>query len=219
MSFCDFTSQNFGYSSRLPYDESTYRDKLEESVAPLYYNLNTDSIYNCNACMTTLGPRSSYMGFGVSMPISNQRAVTQTPEMVNIESILTNRNVNTSKNRKNQVNPINVTKFKLQHPRICDEYLNPISSKLEYPSQNYRELAINRFIDLPKNPQSVIFWDTAINSRLEAKDNFIQEVPKIWSVDTTLPHEIRGRKKCRNIKICSINDNTIDHIDRSMRSD
>ena len=206
-------NQNFGYSSRLSYDESTYQDRLEESIKPLYYRMNENHIYNSRACLSTFGPRSGYKGYGVSMPVDNQPAVTQTPEMVNVESILTNRNVNTSKNRRNQVNPIDVTKFRVKHPRTCNEHLNPMATKLSHPSATWRECSVNRFVDLPKNPQKVIHWDKAENTKLNAKDNFIQEIPKMWNVNTALPHEIKKGKKnnCRNTKICPIGDNSVDY--------
>lgn len=207
------TNHNYGYSTRLPYDDSTYLDKLDESVSPLYYRLNPDRIHNCGACLSTLGPRSSYMGYGVSMPVDNEPAVAQSPNMVNIESILSNRNVNKSKNRRNEVNSIDVTKFKLKHPRTCNEYLNPISSRLSNPPASYRDVGINRFYDLNKDIQRVIYWETAANTKLEAIDNFAPEISKIWSVNTTLPHErkSKGKNSCKTVKVCPIGDNSIDY--------
>jgi hypothetical protein len=210
------TNQNFGHSTRLPYDDLTYHDKVIESTGPLQYNLNTDRIYNCNTCLSTLGPRSSYKGYGVSTAVSNQVAISQAPEMVNIESILTNRNTFASKNKMGQINPIDVTKFKLKHPRACDKNLDPMSSKLSHPIANYREMGVNRFIDLNKPIQDVIFWSFAENTTLNAKDNYLEnlEVPKIWSTKPTIPKEIREKKKkCKKIEICSINDNSIEFTD------
>ena len=37
---------NIGHSSRLPYDDCVYPDKLRESTSPLNYKLSTDQIYN-----------------------------------------------------------------------------------------------------------------------------------------------------------------------------
>ena len=192
---------NFGHSSRLPYDDSTYFDKVQESVAPLQYRMDTNNIYNCDACLSTLGPRSGFMGFGVSMPVENEPAVSQRPEVVDIESVLTNRNVYASKDRMNEVNSIDVTKLKLKNPKICNSFLNPISSRLSNPVANYRDMGVNRFYDLNKNPQANIFNDFAVNTTLEAKDNFIQEVPKIWSVVTSQPCEAMGVPRCKTIRV------------------
>lgn len=186
------TNVNFGFSTRLPYDQCAYDDRVTESVGPLEYRLNPNRIYNCEGCLSTLGPRSSYMGYGVSMPVGNEVAVSQAPELVNIESILTNRNVPTSKCRRNELNPINVTKIQVKNPSICNEYLNPMSSRLSFPAANYREIGLNRFYDLNKNPQANIFYNYAINSTLEAKDNFIPTIPRIWSKKPSLPHPLEG---------------------------
>lgn len=205
------THHNHGHSSRLSYDDMTYQDKIKESVGPLHYRLDHNRIHNCDHCLSTFGPRSSYMGHGVSMVVDNEPAVSQSPHMVNIESILTNRNTFASKNKKNQINPINVTKFKLKHPRICNNNLNPLSSRLSYPTANYREMGLNRFHDLNKPIQRVIFWDSSINTKLDAKDNFVPQIPKIWSTGPTIPHEKITKKKCKTIKICPVGDNSIDY--------
>lgn len=200
---CKLTSnQNFGYSTRLSYDETTYNDRLEESVAPLEYRLNTNRIYNCDSCSSSLGPRPSKQGYENSLPVANQAAVSQTPEMVNIESILTNRNVPASKNKKNTVNPIDVTQISVNNPRMCNDFLNPLSSRLTYPAATYRDMGINRFYDLNKNPQANIFYDFAENTKLEAIDNYIPTIPKVWSSSMSLPHELRGKPKCKQVKIC-----------------
>lgn len=203
------TNQNYGYSSRMPYDESTYQDKLHESVAPLYYRLNPDRIHNRNACLPTFGSRSSYKGYGASMPVHNGPAVSQSPEMVNIESILTNRNVLSSKNRRNQVNPIDVTKFQVKHPRVCSRDLDPIASRLSEPPM--RETGINRFYSLHKHPQSNIFWNFAEDTKLSAKNAYTIDIPKLWSINSTLPHEIKSKNKCKTVKVCPINDNSINY--------
>jgi len=193
---------NFGYSTRLPYDNCAYEDRLAESLGPLSYRLNPNSLYNCEACLSTLGPRGSY---GASLPVKNVIAPAQAPEVVNIESILTNRNVPTSKCRKNEINPIDVKKIKLDNPKICNDFLNPLSSRLSFPPANYRELSVNRFYDQNKNRQAVVFYDFAVNSTLEAIDNFDEEIPEIWSNTLSVPHAVKGSPKCKKIMVCPNN--------------
>lgn len=166
---------NIGHSSRLGYDECAYNDRLNESVSPLSYKLSQNYIQNCNQCLSTLGPRSSYMGQGVSTSVGFPPATSQA--LVDVESILTNRNLKTTKCRRDGVNPIDVTKFKLQNQRLCNDYLNPLSSRLTNPAANYRDMATNRFYNLNKNPQAVIFYDFSVNTQLEAKDNFVMQPP------------------------------------------
>jgi hypothetical protein len=205
--------QNFGHSSRLPYDESAYQDKLKESVGPLLYKLNANSIHNCKACLSTVGPRSKY---GASVPENtciNEIAPSQSPEIVNIESILTNRNIVSSKNKKYGVNPLNVSKLNTRNVRLCENYLDPISSKLSYPAANYRELGINRFYDLNKNHQNIIYMEDAIDTHLEAIDNYIVDLPELWDQNAGMPTAEPVPKKCKTIKICPVACNSIKRAD------
>jgi len=181
---------NIGHSSRLPYDKCAYPDRLSESVGPLGYRLNPNQIHNCEQCLSTLGPRSSLMGNGVSTAVGQQVANSQ--KLVDVESILSNRNLPLNKCKVGEVNPIDVNKFKLKHARICNEFLDPLSSRLTYPAATYRELGINRFYDLGQNPQNNIFWDFRTNTKLEAKDNYMTKLPKPV-LDYALPIEFQGR--------------------------
>ena len=109
----------FGHSSRLGYDDCYYDDRLRESVSPLAYRLSPDQIHNHNACFSSFGPRSCNSGAGVSSLVGN--TVTPKQDLVDVESILTNRNVLQSKCRDGKVNDIVVTKYKLQHPKVCGD--------------------------------------------------------------------------------------------------
>jgi hypothetical protein len=192
---------NIGYSSRLPYDDCAYEDRLFESTGPLKYRLNTDQNFNCNACLPTFGPRSSVMGFGVSLPVKNHPGLSQDKSIIDIESLLSNRNVSKSRCRRNELNPIDVTKFKLINPIICNDFLNPIASRLSYPPATYRDLGVNRFYNLNKNAQVNIYWDTAVNSVLEAKDNFAEEIPGIWSPNPSIPAEYKAALETRDYRV------------------
>jgi hypothetical protein len=179
---------NIGHSGRLGYDQCAYSDRLQESVGPLGYRLDPNWQENCNQCLSTLGPRSSYMGQGVSTASGFPIATAQ--KLVDVESVLSNRNVKNTKCRRDGVNPINVTKFGVQHQRVCGDFLNPLSSRLTYPTANYRDMAVNRFYDLDRNPQVNIFYDFAVNTKLEAKDNFVTDVPNIWANQMNLDPEV-----------------------------
>ncbi|AYV84674.1 MAG: hypothetical protein Hyperionvirus33_17 [Hyperionvirus sp.] len=189
---------NIGRSTRLSYDDCAYEDKLEESVAPLQYRMDANSIFNCDGCFAPFGPRSAY---GVSMPVENEPGVSQRAELVNIESILTNRNLLNSSCKKNEVNPIDITQFKLKNPRVCKQFISPLSSRLSDPSANYRDLSINRFYDLNKNPQANIFWDFATNTTLEARDNYVAEIPRQWCNKRSFPRTEEGCPKDKTIQI------------------
>lgn len=185
----------FGHSSRLGYDKCAYEDYLSESVAPSLYKLNPSQVNNCNSCLSVFGPRSGTGGnsYGVSTTVGHVTMPSQ--KLVDVESILSNRNVLNSKCKDGQVNDIDVTKFKLQHARICNDFLDPVATHLTNPPQNYRGMSINRFYDLPKDPQANIFYNFAVNSKLEAKDNYRERVPRLIRFDPALPREVKGRNK------------------------
>ena len=182
---------NIGHSSRLSYDKNAYEDKLAESVSPLSYRMNPISIYNVNACNSTFGPRTtahgSQMGSRISMAVP-PNVIAPAQQLVDIDSILSNRNVLQSKCKDAKVNDINVTQFRLQHARVCNNFLDPVSSRITNPSINYRSIPINRFYNLRKNPQVNIFYDFAVNSKLEAKDNYRVNIPNMRE-ELALPKE------------------------------
>lgn len=163
---------NNGHSSRLPYDDCAYPDKLYESTAPLAYRLSKDQIFNKNACLSTLGPRGR---FGVSQPVGHVVAPSQA--VVDVESILSNRNMNISRCKTAKVNKVDMKKYTTEHAKLCNNFLNSSPSKLTHPSSTYREMPVNRFYNLPKDPQANIFWDFSVNTQLEMADNYVMERP------------------------------------------
>ena len=192
---------NIGISSRLDYDPCYIDDNIYESTGPLQYQLSTDKIHNCNECVSRFGPRPSQGtngGFIATIKGTDDIAVSQS--LVDLESILTNRNVKQSKCKNGQVNSINVLKIPLnKNPSICNNFLDPISSHLTNPPQNYRGISINRFYDLRKDPQANIYYDAASNSRLEAKDNYVQRVPKLMPELAQPIEKVGPIKQCRII--------------------
>lgn len=169
---------NIGHSSRLPYDDCAYPDRLKESTDPLNYKLSKDQIYNCDRCLSTLGPRSSYMGHGVSRAIDTKYAESQ--DLVDLESTLSNRDVKTSKCKRGKVNHADLSKYRLHDAKLCGNKLNPENTRLSHPAATYRDMNVNRFYNLIHDPQEPIFWNFASNTKLEAKDNYHPEFPQVW---------------------------------------
>ncbi len=192
------SNRNQGYSSREKYDKCYNNEQIERSVGPMLYKLNTNQINNCNACLSVFGPRSSggsskgSFGYGDSTSTGHTTAPAQ--DLIDVDSILSNRNVMASKcNATGNFNTLNVTdvsKFPLQHARICSDMLNPIATHLTNNAQNYREVFTNRFINLGANPQENIYFDSAVNTSLEIRDNFTLRVPNLVKYDPTLPKPV-----------------------------
>jgi hypothetical protein len=168
---------NIGNSSRLAYDNCAYPDRLTESVSPGTYRLQPYYNYNSDACINLNGPRNQ--GFGVASPVENAPAMSQ--QLVDVESILSNRNVRTSKCKDGKVNTVRPQNIKTINPRMCENDDFPRNSRLSHPAFNYKEMPMNRFYNLHRDPQANIFYDFAKNTVLEAKDNYVYPVPVIMN--------------------------------------
>lgn len=190
-------TQIIGHSSRLPYDKCAYDDQLQESVGPLLYQLRPYATSNCNGCLSVFGPRPSSgpRSYGVSSTVGLTQAPSQ--DLVDVESILQNRNVIASRCKDGKVNDIDVSRFTLQHARICNDFLDPLSTKLTHPQQNYRGMSINRFFNLPRNAQANIFYNFAINTKLEAKDNYRERIPQLKNYNHAPPTLKGGNVPCK----------------------
>ena len=190
-----------GRETRLQYDNDTYSDRLKESVTPLSYRINTNQMYNSGRCLSTLGPRPSMMGYGVSTLPNLGYAEAQS--LADLESIMTNRNVKTSKSARAKTNPENPLSYKTNATKMCNNRLDPLYTKLSNPPSNYRGVELNRFYNLIHNPQEPIFYDFAVNTRLEAKDNHYPDIPQIWP-DLAGPKEDRKKfKQCGMEMVCN----------------
>lgn len=148
-------------SDRFSNNKLSLEEQFNESTKQINYRMNPDQLYNKNNCYSMYGPANK-----------DTRSIVTYPNLVNIESDLTNRNIITSKNRDASLSNINVNNYKIQNERLCNNFLEPIPTRLEDTQQEY---SLNRFYNLP-NPQRNIYWDRATNTQLEAKDNYI--VPK-----------------------------------------
>jgi hypothetical protein len=164
-----------GYFSNPRYDKYTYPEDLYDSTAPYAYIMNPDRIHNNNGCLTTFGSRGSYLGAGVSSATGDVIAAAQ--QNIDVDSVLTNRNVPLSRSKRGKVNPVNVMKLKTKNVPVCNDYLDGQQTRMTDPAMFYRGIAINRFYDLNKDPQANIFYDWATNTSLEARDNFIPDLP------------------------------------------
>lgn len=162
----------FGYFSRLSYDKDVYDDKLFESTYPLGYMINSDSIFNRDGCFLGNGSNTKFMGYGVSAPIKN--TVAQGQKLVDLDSILSNRNLKRSKLKRGRVNPVNLKEINMIDADFCPKKMESNYSRLDLPPMMFKDVGSDRwFYDLPKNPQEHIFYDWAIETRNTTKDSFV----------------------------------------------
>ena len=203
---CTNSGFNYGHSSNLSYDPEFIHDDIEQSTSPLMSILDPNRVKNYSQCLSLNGPRTGHNGWGNSIPIANP-SLTPAQDLIDIDSIMSNRNVKQDRSKKGHVNTVDVTKFTNYDTKLCDRGLDPLNSTLNYPKQLYREMSINRFYDLNINPQVNIYYDWAVNSQLEAKDNYDHPYPYFNSIDNSLPNPIATKAKpCKTV--CESNCDT-----------
>jgi hypothetical protein len=194
---CSNSGFNFGISSNLVYDPEHMVDETIESTGPIQSTMDPNRIKNCSQCLSLNGPRASHNGWGNSIVIDNP-GVAPAQQLTDIESILHNLNVKNSRTKKGGVNPVDVFKFEKYDTTLCNRDLDPLDTLQTYPKQLYREMSINRFYDLNKNPQKNIYYSWTENSQLTARDNYETPYPYINNQDDTRPKSIKGKsKKCK----------------------
>jgi hypothetical protein len=171
---------NIGHFSRLSCDSGVYDEKLYDSMNPTKYRMDTNQIRNCGRCLSTIDKRGK---FGVST--IGELSSSESQDLVDLESVFSNRNVKISKARTGRVNPINpILSKSVVDQNVClssrDSGPDILYTRFSHPAQTYRDSGINRFYDLLHNPQEHIFSDFSANTRLEAKDNYVFTYPKPW---------------------------------------
>jgi len=189
---CSNSGFNFGVSSKLQYDPSFIQDDIEQSVAPIRSVLDPNRVKNCSQCFNMNGPRAGLNSYGDNTAIPLENSLTPAQDLTDIDSIMKNLNVKASRDKRGMVNNIDVFKFKTYDTKICDRGLDPLSSIATYPKQLYREMSINRFYDMNINPQVNIYYSWAVNSQLQAKDNYSHPYPFSLDNDHSLPTPIVG---------------------------
>jgi hypothetical protein len=174
---CTNSGFNYGNSSKLAYDVGCIKDSIQQSTAPIQSTMDPNRIRNCKQCLSLNGPRASYMGWaGDSLPIASA-GVSPFNQVIDVDSIMSNRNVKQERTKKGKVNPVDINKFKLYDSPECNHFLDPLNTTLTTPKQLYREMSINRFYNQNLPNDKPIFWNFEINSRLQAADNFDNPYP------------------------------------------
>ncbi len=198
---------NYGESTNLRYDQQYIQEDIQQSTMPLQYVMDPTQVKNCQQCLSLNGPVPSVGGWGDSIPIPNA-GIVPAQEIIDLDSILSNRNVKASKTRRGNVNDIDVFKFKTYNSKLCNKFLDPKSSLLTTPKQLYREMSINRFYNTNQNSQVNLYWNGSTNTQLEAKDNYDFPYPYSISNSQDIPvaqHEHYTQNNSPYKPTCSVN--------------
>lgn len=176
---------NIGHSSKLLSDEGIIRERLHESLGPGKYRLDTDRIHNKRGCLNLVGPIGSR---GISHAVGDVVAPKQ--QLADVESYLSNRHLKHTKMKKGRVNLGGVNKFRVRNDRICGGKLAPRNTLMTHPRTSYRGMSVNRFYNPLRDPQRNLDPPRAVNTSLEAKDNWVPQIPKSMrtiSQSTSIP--------------------------------
>ena len=199
---CTNSGFNWGISARLQYDPCYIRDDITQSTAPLLSVIDPNRVKSCQNCLSLFGPRQGHNGTEASIPIADP-GLTPAQSLVDIDSVMSNRNVKASRCKRDFVNPVDVYKYKTYDNKYCNRFLDPMATIESFPKQLYREMSINRFYDTINNPQVNIYYDWAVNTQLEAKDNYDNPYPYSIGSDDVFPKPIPGPGNDVDLKLPS----------------
>ena len=187
-----YGSANASASDRPLYDLDATYQKTRQSTNPLLYKTNPVQINNCNKCLR-LNPT-----FGAKNNVAEPDNMNDgCNNLVDVESMLSNRDIRLGHYGK--VNDINTADFKVDGLRCCNTFLDRHDTRLTHPTENFREMTIDRFEVLNQDHQCNVFWNFETNSRLQAKDEYQMWIPEPIDQTPGLPVPYPGAPK--NCKI------------------
>ncbi len=171
-----------GQFTRSKYDEPYFLARINQSVAPMHNRLYVGQKRNCNKCLPLTG--SYYFG---------DRFDSKNPNQVNIETVLKrqNRPWGSARDRVHWINP---KMHNFDVPTVCSKFNDQMPTLLTHPKEHFKEIVLDRFYDLQRDQSAFIFWDTAQNSRLNAKDNYKVKYPILIDINSSLPPSQRNYK-------------------------
>jgi|GEM_PF-5525115 len=180
--------------TRQRYDREAYQEEIGRSTDPMLYRLDSNYAVNCKKCFGPYGP-----GFTMGSTVATDNGAA-----IDLDSILRGVSKIHSKSNIQQI-PDSINPYK-PDTRIlpdCNEALESEYTRFTYPAYDIRGLTVRdlRF-DYPLfDPQCQIFEDFAVNTKLQAKDNF----RAIWQIPVDqrdlFPTERLGRVKNCNVDL------------------
>ena len=168
-------------STRKKYDECSTNLFYKQSTDPLLYRISPDFVDNCQKCYSNNGPR----GQNMNVSVLNKN-------LIDVDSLLTNRTKVASDCKDGQVTSINFDECNKYNLPLCDRFLDQHDTRLTHPLVNYRGLTSNWSFEPRVNnrdAQCNVFWDFSENTRLTTKDNYRPEISIPFNQYNALPIE------------------------------
>jgi len=124
-------------SERLIYDECAFKEKINQSVQPGFYQLYDGQFSNNARCSIPTGPRNT------RTRNSSELWQTKRNDLVAAESLLKNLDLPASQCMKDRTlyekNKV-LQQVSLHQPQFCDNTLAPFDTRLAYSLQDYKEI-------------------------------------------------------------------------------
>lgn len=173
-----------GRFTRLSYDPDAYNERLQRSTQPLNYMLDQNYANNCTPCFSRYGPRNG------------REASVVVGDMTDVDSILKGiSKINTKSSRYQQ--PMPVYNYPVSVTSDCNDFLETEYTRHTNPAYNIRGLTTKdmNFGYPLYDPQCNIFENSAVNTRLLAKDNHKAKWFEPLNQRDCFPTEKVGRDK------------------------
>lgn len=113
--------------------------------------------------------------------------------LVDQETVLKNQSYSRFGCGRDNVRYLDVNQQNPDADQYFSKFLSADPTLLSHPKWHYRELVVDRFFDHPRAQESHVFWDYSANSRLQAKDAFVQLYPTPISANPSIPPIQRSR--------------------------
>lgn len=162
------------YSDPIAYDE-----KVKRSTGPLNYNLDPNYAINNAKCFAPYGPRAG------------QQASDVIGQQIDVESFLKGVDrIKTKSNEQQATEPMN--KYSSVNLPRCSNFLETEYSRFLTPSYEIRGLNVrDHNFEYPlHDPQCHIFENFAVNTQLQAKDNYRAK----WQIPINDPSYLPNNK-------------------------
>jgi hypothetical protein len=178
-----------GYFSRLSYDKCFLNDETKQSTKVGDYKLYYGQTNNDNSCSSTLGPRNNRNGISSEIQQADNLA-----SRTDLESVLSLRDQKASRCANGRT--LEEKNKKLVNDSktlsLCNNFLNPISSRLDTPMEEYKGLSTLKLqVEFPiVDPVERVFYGhnrtsllnqdensrSGMMTRLEAKDEYSKKL-------------------------------------------
>jgi hypothetical protein len=164
--------------TRIQYDNCAYAEKINNSQKPMYYHLFKGQAEQCDACVSSNGPRNYRVYNNSEITTVKRETPLDMTLMTEVDSLLSNRGYPNSRCMTERTLEEKQKKLKEiplgPHARECDKAINSEYSRLNIPVDNFRGIYIDRWETPIIDPKNWVPKDTGFgrNTKLAVRDTY-----------------------------------------------